>query len=155
MTYLWASPPCHPTASQTQLHLPAQCFKLPLALCWCSFICSSMDTKDCRGLCWGPSKYQADGRTSAVQRKMDCVALLLPLNMYSNSVFLFLCLCGPPAGVLSQSVGDLCRPTASLCICTLLLRSNQAEMKSEYRFCGLTQLSAIQLYPFSRVIKKI
>lgn len=37
---------------------------------------------------------------------MDRAALLLPLNMYSNSVSLFLCLSGPvpPAGVLTQTV---------------------------------------------------
>lgn len=73
--------------------------------------------------------------------------------MYSNSVFLFLCLGGPvaPASVLThQECGRLLHNEASLYICTLLLRSSQAKMKSKYSFCGLTQLSAIQLYSFSR-----
>lgn len=114
--------------------------------------------KPAGGEYWGPSYYQADGRTSAVQRKMDHVALLLPLNMYSNSVFLFLCLGGPvaPASVLThKECGRLLHIEASLYICTLLLRSSQAKIKSEYSFCGLTQLSAIQLYSFSQVIMKI
>lgn len=66
-------------------------------------------------------------------------------------VFLFSCLSGPvpPARVPAQ---EWARSKASLYICTLPLRSSRAKMKSEYRFCGLTQLSAIQQYPFPRVI---
>ena len=77
------------------------------------------------------------------------MALLLPLNMYSDSVFLFLCLSGavPPAGALTQTVGDLSRQKP---VCTFVYcRSNQAEVKSEYRYCGLTQLS----YPTVSIFK--
>lgn len=48
MNCLWAEPPYPPTASPSLLHLPASCFKLPVAFCSCSFICSKPDTKACR-----------------------------------------------------------------------------------------------------------
>lgn len=89
-----------------------------------------MDTEACRGSCWGPS-YQTDGRTSAVQRRMDRVALLLLLNMYSDSAFLFLCLHGPvpPCQFSLSDCERLLQIEASLYICALPLQSGWIEVR--------------------------
>lgn len=87
---------------------------------------------------------------------MDRVALLLHLNMYSDSVFLFLCLRGPvpPASVLCRSVGGFCRKESVHLYIAVAIESSR-KMKSECRFCGLTQLSAFQLYSFSSYYENI
>lgn len=67
----WVQPLCPPTATPSLLHLPASRFKLPLAFCSCSFICSTMDSKACRGCVWGgPYFYPTDGRIIAAHGTM-------------------------------------------------------------------------------------
>lgn len=113
MNCLWVEPPCPPTASPPLLPLPASCFKLPVAFCSCSFICSAMDTKACRGVWGGPYFYHTDGRIIAAQ---DHVAALLLLHMNSNSVFyscVFTCNTHPPAS-------GSCRAKQSVLVCIVV-----------------------------------
>lgn len=95
MNCLWVEQPCPPTASPSPLHLPAPCFKLPVAFCSCSFISSTMDTKACGGERGEPYFYHTDGRITAAH-----VASLLLLHVYRISVLyscVFTCYICPPA----------------------------------------------------------
>lgn len=70
MNCLWVQPSCPPTAFPSLLHLPASCFKLLVAFCSCSFICSTMDTKACREVWGGPYFYHTEREDHCAHRTM-------------------------------------------------------------------------------------
>lgn len=121
MNCLWVEPPCPPTASPSLLRLPASCFKLPVAFCSCSFICSTMDSKACSGVWGGPYFYHTDGRFIAAHRTMWhhsyiwTAAILFFIHVFLHVIHIHL-----PVTPAERS---------SLYMCALLLQSREKKKK--------------------------
>lgn len=138
MNSLWVEPPCPPTASPSLLRLPASCFKLPVAFCSCSFVCSTMDTKACRGgLRGGPYFYHTDGRIIAAHRtRWHHASYIWTAILFFFYSCVFTCNTRPPASGSRR---------AKRCVhVRVVVAIKKKKNKSEYSFCE----EPVQLFSF-------